>query len=86
MQIRFQIDSSVADTLRWRSRIANSFKPEYITLIFRFIKAPTAEVEEALLRPLQSNSVQASTDVRSKANELLARNYGALAAYPRRNA
>ncbi|WP_050422500.1 hypothetical protein [Bradyrhizobium tropiciagri] len=86
VQIRFQIDSSFADSLRWRSRIANSFKPEYITVIFRFIKASTAEVEEALLKPLQSKSVQASTDVLSKANELLARNYGALAAYPRRNA
>ena len=86
MQIRFQIDSSFADTLRWRSRIANSFKPEYITVIFRFIKASTAEIEEALLRPLQSKSVQASTDVLTKANELLARDYGALAAYRRRNA
>ncbi|MGY4503772.1 hypothetical protein ACVWYH_007729 [Bradyrhizobium sp. GM24.11] len=86
VQIRFQIDSNFADTLRWRSRIANSFKPEYITVIFRFIKASTAEVEEALLRPLQSKSVQASTDVLSKANELLARDYGALAAYRRRNA
>lgn len=86
VQIRFQIDPGFADTLRWRSRIANSFKPEYITVIFRFIKASTAEVEEALLRPLQSNSVHASTDVRSKASELLERNYGALAAYSRRNA
>ncbi|QIG94243.1 hypothetical protein [Bradyrhizobium sp. 6(2017)] len=86
VQIRFQIDSGFADTLRWRSRIANSFKPEYITVIFRFIKASTAEVEEALLRQLQSKSVQASTDVLSRADELLARNYGALAAYSRRNA
>ncbi|MEH2565160.1 hypothetical protein [Bradyrhizobium sp. AZCC 2289] len=70
--IRFQIDSGFADTLRWRSRIANSFKPEYIAVQFRFIKAPKAEVEEALLRPLQSQSVQASSDLLSKADRLLA--------------
>jgi hypothetical protein len=81
VQIRFQVDSGFADTLRWRSRIADSFKPEYVTVVFRFIKAPTAEVEEALLRPLQLKSVQASSDVFSKADTLLARNYGALAAY-----
>jgi hypothetical protein len=69
--IRFQIDSGFADTLRWRSRIANSFKPEYITVQFRFIKAPKAEVEEALLRPLQSMSGQASSDL--QADILLAR-------------
>jgi hypothetical protein len=86
VQIRFQIDSNFADTLNWRSRIANSYKPEYITVMFRFIKASTAEVEEALLRPLQTKSVQALTEVRSKADELLARKYGALAAYSRRNA
>jgi hypothetical protein len=71
--IRFQIDSGFADTLRWRSRIANSYKPENITVQFRFIKAPKATVEEALLRPLQSKSVQASSELLSKADALLAR-------------
>jgi hypothetical protein len=70
--IRFQIDAGFADTLRWRSRIANSFKPEDIAVQFRFIKAPKAEVEEALLRPMQSMSVKASSDLLSKADILLA--------------
>ena len=70
--IRFQIDSGFSETLRWRSRIANSFKPEYIEVQFRFIKAPKAEVEEALLRPLQSKSVQASSYLLSKVDILLA--------------
>src|SRR5258705_4166304 len=48
--IRFQVDAGFADNLRWRSGIANSFKPRYVTMMFRYIKAPTAEVEEALLR------------------------------------
>ncbi|HZR85893.1 MAG TPA: hypothetical protein VFB02_03765 [Bradyrhizobium sp.] len=69
--IRFQIDSGFADNLRWRSRIANSFKPEYIAVQFRFIKAPKAKVEEALLRSLQSQSVQVSSNLLSKADLLL---------------
>jgi hypothetical protein len=52
MAFRFQIDSGFADTLRWRNGIANSFKPEVIATRFQFIKAPKAEVQEALLRPL----------------------------------
>jgi hypothetical protein len=73
MAFRFQIDAGFADTLRWRSRIANSFKPEVIAVRFPFIKAPKAEVQEALLRPLQSKSVQASSDLFSQADILIAR-------------
>jgi hypothetical protein len=71
VSIQFQIDSGFADTLRWRSRIANSFKPEYMAVPFLFIKAPKAEIEEALLRPLQSKCVQASPELLSKADMLL---------------
>ena len=81
--IRFQIDAGFADTLHWRGRIANSFKPGYVSVRFQYIGAPTAEVEEALLRPLQSKSVRASSAVLSKADALLSRNYGALAASSR---
>lgn len=71
--LRFQIDADFADTLRWRSRIANSFKPEVVAVRFPFIKAPKADVQEALLQPLQSKSVQASSDVFSQADILIAR-------------
>jgi len=73
MMLRFQIDSVFSDTLHWRSRIANSFKPEAIAVRFLYIKAPKAEVQEALLRPLQSKSVQASRELSSKADMLLGR-------------
>jgi hypothetical protein len=72
MAIRFQIDSGFADTLRWRSRIANSYKPEVMAVNLLFIKAPNAEVQEALLRPLQSKSVRASSDLFSRADIMLA--------------
>jgi len=69
--VRFQIGSGFADTLPWRSRIANSFKPEYIIVQFQFIKATKQEVEEALLGPLRSKSVEASPDLLLKADTLL---------------
>jgi hypothetical protein len=73
MALRFQIDADFADSLRWRSRIANSFKPEVVAVRFLFIEAPKTEVQEALLQPLQSKSVQASSDVFSQADILIAR-------------
>ncbi|MCC8979269.1 hypothetical protein [Bradyrhizobium acaciae] len=71
VMLRFQIESGFSDTLHWRSRIANSFKPETIAVRFLYIKAPKAEIQEALLRPLQSKPVQASCDLSSKADMLL---------------
>ncbi|PAY10263.1 hypothetical protein CK489_06935 [Bradyrhizobium sp. UFLA03-84] len=69
--LRFQLDSGFADTLHWRSKIANSFKSQVIAVRFAFIKAPKAELWEALIRPLQSKSVQASSALLAKANWLL---------------
>jgi hypothetical protein len=73
MVLRFQIDARFAHTLRWRSRIADSFKPEVIAVRFLYIEAPKAEVQEALLRPLQSESLQASRGLSSTADMLLGR-------------
>jgi hypothetical protein len=55
LAIRFRLNPRFAETLHWRSRIANSYKPDVIAVRFRLIKASRATVEEALLGRLRSN-------------------------------
>lgn len=50
--LTLKLSPAVSASLRWRSAILNSYKPETLTIAFRLIDAPKAQIEEAIRRKI----------------------------------